>query len=793
MRLVAALMLVVGSGRAVADGAAPGHLVSGPYLFCGDEEGMFHLLHEDRALIHGIGVYSGINGYTRPDGMSKKDYARLPDVVRYAGEIPGSGISIEQTASLAGRRITLTIRRSGRWPQDTWGNVHLPLPLIRYLGAAIRADGRRTVLPAAPGGPLPFPGTVKRLELLTGSPYLDLTFECADGLGFDDHRRFNAPSYIVSVPIPRGDRDTVSLTITLPDLPPAPPRLRWSRIGYPQGADKAAVVEWPRNAARPRSSATIERRDGTVAWRGAFGPTATSDDFQNHAATLDFAALREAGEYRIVWAGGATDWFPVQPSVFTDRLWEPTLDYSIPFMMCHAAVELGKAATGHGLCHTDDAARAPAHHTGPDGFISYEAEGTPFTSGEHLDLSTGGWHDAGDYDLNVPAQSFVVWTLALAWEEFRPARDSASLDTASKSFRAAAPDGAPDLIQQVEWGARWLLSVQQPDGRTYNGVCDQPAQRSGKPVDVITDRVNGTPDDRFAYVDYHADSQLNHVIAMAAAARALREHRPALAARCRDAAILGFAYFLNAKEVYRPGSYTATEIKGKERDGSAIAAAIELYLTTNDVRYLGTVEDLSRSLPDLTLDWPLPRLTGTGGFRYAPPFLARLIPKLKPGKLRDVLLATCRRAGVELASRMAQRPWPLRTWEFGQWGNNGTALGRVFDTYWLTKVVPDALPPEAPLRNMLWLYGLHPASDTVMIAGLGYPAPEYLYSCHLHAVNGFAPGTIPGAVVPGMGGFWYSGVVTHIDEYGYYGHNEACIYTQASYLFAVHAMRKMGF
>jgi hypothetical protein len=44
-----------------------------------------------------------------------------------------------------------------------------------------------------------------------------------------------------------------------------------------------------------------------------------------------------------------------------------------------------------------------------------------------------------------------------------------------------------------------------------------------------------------------------------------------------------------------------------------------------------------------------------------------------------------------------------------------------------------------------------------------------------------------------MGGFWYSGVVGYIDEYGWYGHNEACIYTAAQYIFAVNAMRAMGF
>ena len=127
------------------------------------------------------------------------------------------------------------------------------------------------------------------------------------------------------------------------------------------------------------------------------------------------------------------------------------------------------------------------------------------------------------------------------------------------------------------------------------------------------------------------------------------------------------------------------------------------------------------------------------------------------------------------------------------WGNNGTMLARAFDTYWLTRAAPDVLPPEKALRSMLWIFGMHPVCDTVFVSGLGFPETKYLYNCHLHALKGFAPANIPGAVIPGMGGFWYSGVVTYIDEYGYYGHNEACIYTQAQYIFAVLAMRSLGF
>mgnify|MGYP005663375581 CR=1 FL=1 len=121
------------------------------------------------------------------------------------------------------------------------------------------------------------------------------------------------------------------------------------------------------------------------------------------------------------------------------------------------------------------------------------------------------------------------------------------------------------------------------------------------------------------------------------------------------------------------------------------------------------------------------------------------------------------------------------------------ACGLALQGLGLAEINSSLLPPEIVLRNMLWVFGLHPTCDTVFVCGLGFPEPKYHYSSHLHQLFGYKPASIPGAVVPGIGGFWNSGVIAYIDEHGNYGHNEACIYTQAAYIFAVNAMKAMGF
>ncbi len=798
---LAAVAFVLGGAVRPAAGAqepvgeADGLIRQGPYLLCGDDEGMLHLLYEGRPLIHGMGIFTGLGGYTKPRDLAMEEVVREKGKVTYRGEVRGHDIAFEQTVSVAGDRIRVQVRRTGAWPEGVWGSFQMRLPVGRYGGANYRADGQVHAYPQAFSAQHTFPGGVRRLECHLDEPALNLIVECADGVSISDHRRFRSPAYVLGIGVPTGERDTTEFFITLPRLPDVAPRraVRWSRIGYPLAGEKFVMLEWSKYDPRPEDGVRLENRAGGVVKQGRFGPTQIVDCIQGSYAAFDFSDVRQPGQYRVVWPGGETGWFPIRESVFEDRLWQPTLDYFVPFQMCHADVDLGDAVTGHPRCHMDDAARVPAHFRGPDGFVSFEAEGTPYEAGAHIPCAKGGWHDAGDCDVNVHANGFATWTLALACEEFGIDRDVATLDVEAQTFAAGRPDGVPDIVQQVEWGAVWLLSMQQADGRVYNGVCANQPQRGGKPLGQIHDGRPGTGDERQLYVDYHADVQLVHAISLSAASRVLRQARPALADRCIEAAKKSFAFFRRNEPVYRRGGYAASAPKGKEDDAMAIAAAVELYLTTGEGQYVAVVRELAGSLPGLEFDWPFPRQAGTGGFWYCAPFLARLYPRLPDGPLKETVLAACRRAAEKKAQRTGVRPWPFLWYHFGQWGNTGTCTARAFDVYWLSRVAPDLLPPELVLRNMFWIFGLHPTCDTVFVCGLGYPEPLHLYSGHLRELFGYAPAGIPGAVVPGMGGFWHSGVIAYADEHGNYGHNEACIYTQAQYIFAVNAMKKLGF
>jgi len=775
-------------------GLLRGQIRQGAYLLAMDDDGRLTLFIGNEPVLKDMAIGCGYRGYTTSRNLSDKKVERGTGTARFTARLPGQAVTFEQEISIAGNRVRIALRRTGTWAGDFgWCSFQMQLPMSRYSGTSYRADGLLKPYPLELPADLNIESGVRQLECKPDDPTLNLILESPGGIGLQDMRRWSRQAFQVGVGFPGTQDSQAEIFLTLPTAAPVPaPTVRAPQIGYPQAGPKYAVLEWVKGTPRPDDRARLEAPDGRLVKEGRFGETVDYDFMQSSFAVFDFTEVREAGDYRIVWSGGAKD-VRVRPSVFEDRLWEPTLDRFIPWEMCHATVDVGGALPPQPACHMDDGIRVPASFPDLDGFTSYECEGTPYAAGQAIPCALGGWHDAGDYDLNVHAQGFVVWTLSLAYEEFGIKHDTATLDAAKQTFAAGRSDGVPDILQQVEWGALWLLSMQQPDGRSYVGVIEQPGRYTASIApDKVTDGRPGTGDERNVYVDYHPDMQLVQAISLAAASRVLKQTRPELAERCLQGARKAFDCFRSRPEVYRRTSYSGWQPQ-HGRDGMVAAAAIELYLTTKDERYVDFLNGMAEAIRNLEVTWPALYETGVGGFWYAPPFLARIYPLLGEGPLKEAALTACRHGVAQQADQSRPRPWPYRWWHFGQWGNTGHCLARVFDAYYLSRVLPDEVRMEDVLPDMYWIYGMHPLSDVVFVCGLGYPEPRYVYNGRLHGLYDGRPASVSGAVVPGIGGLTGGGVLVYDDAPGNYGSNEACIYTAASYVFAVNALKKAGY
>ncbi len=801
---VVLLALVLGGSVCVGQVQTPvplenGRIRQGPFLLFGHTKGGLHLMKGSDVIVLGAGIFCGLTespGYWPYDRMPAKKVDLGNGTITFRGGIPTAGVSYDQQVSIAGNRIRIRLRRNGNWTGNHWESFFLHLPLKSYRGAQIRADGKLIKLPETYSKQ--DEGVVsgaRRIECNADDPSLNLILECDRGLSIIDRRSFSDPCYLVSVGIPDAAGQVMDLYLTLPQAPDAAGfAVRYSPVGYPVSGEKKVVLEWPKHLTRPRDDRVqLQRADGTVVKEGHFGQTVTLRHMQSRFAMFDFTEVREPGDYRAVWAGGAVK-FPIRQSVFEDRRWEPTLDYFIPFQMCHAAVDLGPDATGHLHCHMDDAIRVPANFGGTDGFKAYACEGTPYKAGDPVPCAVGGWHDAGDCDLNIYAQGFSTDVLALAHEEFGIDRDVATLDVNARTFTTGRPDGTPDILQQVEWGALWLLSMMQPDGRSYVGVVVQPQlRRNDVRWEESTDNKPGTGDERHVYVDYHSELQCMQAATLCAVSRVLKDRRPELAQACLNAARRAYEYFRTHEEVYRRTAYFYESTKG--RDGNVAVALAELYMTTGDPAYLSELEAMTDKIAALDLDYPAKRESSGASFWYAPPVLARLAQRLPESRLKAACVSTCRRAAKFHAARLSGRPWAGHYTDFGKLGNTAAPHARVFDAYWISKVAPDLVSLDKAVQPMLWTYGFHPFSDVAFVSGIGLDGPKHIFSLHLRQVFKPELGTVPGAPAPGITAitpYVPDNVLYYFDD-GNVANGESTIAETALYLFAVNAMKKAGY
>lgn len=763
---------------------ADGVIYSGPFLQVPNGLGGVAVLRNLATTLAYGGFQCSWNGWTPHRALEDQTSSVANGVLSFDGRLPGSSLWYRQRVSVQGGAVAFSLQLQGPLSQLDWAIFSFSLPTVVYKNQPYRAGAQNGVYPPSlPAEPLLVEG-VNHFEVRTDDPTWRYQFDTPGSLALMDGRTWNGFVYQLSVGIPL-DTGLASFTLTPPaaDPGPNPPALRYSRLGYPLVASgQYAVLEIDWRAAWPDLNVRLERElpgGGAETMRaGQFTPIL--EDNWKRFALFDFSPVQTPGRYRLAWAGGLTGWFPISNEVYAG-LWQPTLDHFLPYQMCHLAVDLGDGLRAHAACHLDDGIQAQADTPGPDGFVSYEGTAGP-GPGQPIPAAVGGWHDAGDFDLNVSAQAFVTHLLALAWEQFAPWRDLNRLDLAGRQLHTGQSNARSDLLEQVEWGARWLLSMQQPNGHVYVGLVEKlGVWGQAQLPELITDGQPGTGDERQVYVDLHSDVLLKFVIAAAAASRALRSHDPALSAQCWQAALQTWDCFNANPHVYRPTVYFSDWAQGEQH--MILAAAAELYLTHPDPAYLAVIAAYQSYLQTWPPEWPEPDGTWHGNFWYAPPFLARLLPRLSPGSLKTAIASALAGVASNLKTTLQARPFPTQYWDFSEWGSVDVFQARLYDAYWLSQAVPASLAFQDALPCAHWLFGLHPVNDLSLVLGLGLPQPSYLYSATLLVRLGETPASVPGAVLPGLSRYDRGGVLDYRDWPQEFYNNEACIYSAAFYIF----------
>jgi endoglucanase len=228
------------------------------------------------------------------------------------------------------------------------------------------------------------------------------------------------------------------------------PAVKVNTVGYPPSWRKVAIstVE-PTPASIWRVAGPARAGAGPVLTLGPsqilpFGVDVASGD---RVWQVDFSALDRPGRYILVCGGSESLPFDVAPDVYEHGL--VAAQKSFYFQRTRTSL-----AAPHAIWEGRAYLRENPSHDHEE--VGWDLNDYP-QKRRRFQLEAG-WHDAGNFDIYVPSLAPAAQALLLAYE-WAPGRFT--------DHALAIPEsgnGVPDLLDEVKWGLRWLLSMQESSG-----------------------------------------------------------------------------------------------------------------------------------------------------------------------------------------------------------------------------------------------------------------------------------------------------------------------------------------
>lgn len=502
-----------------------------------------------------------------------------------------------------------------------------------------------------------------------------------------------------------------------------------SQVGYHPDQAKRAVIELdPEAEQEPR--AYLLRIDPTEGVERAYsGPALEWGSFLRYQYRIfDFSEVRDPGVYCVEYGEHRSDPFRIDRDVFRHGVWQPTLETFFPIQMCHTKV-MDKDRVWHGACHLDDALQAPVSHEHCDQYRQGPETETAYEPYEHIPhLNVGGWHDAADTDLAAGSQARTTLLLALAREEFGVDFDRTTVRKEDRLVVMYEPDGIPDLVQQVAWGAECLLGGYRAAGHSFSGIIegsDEEYLRGGDPSartdaliydsslseDLRENGRSGTMDDRWAFTS--RDTSLEYLVAaaLAAASRVLRGYEDHLAGECLAASAAAWEY----EQSHSPSRQRSAYVPGNA-EAQEVLAAVELLVATGEQRYR---ERLIELLPAIEDDiW-------NAGWAAA-----RAVPYVGDGRFAAGVRTAIEGQQDRMKELLSRNPFGV-PFHRGMWGSAWPIQEFGVRNYYLLKAYPELLDREHVLSTLNYVLGCHPASSTSLVSGVGTRSRTTCVGCNL--------------------------------------------------------------
>ncbi len=716
-----------------------------------------------------------------------------------------AGFNLEFLPSIyMGKAYLVDGTRAGIFPRTPDDAMVKVLPLADepkkayYLEDWDKAKGYTEPLPFAKGQSI-------TLGVDDALARVNVKSDTADLMLFDGRNRAQNGWFVLRSLIPAGKTTGAIVWHIRPDVIPnwtRPPMIAHSQVGYAPEFQKVAVIELDPLYTGPKTAKVLRlMEDGSYkpAFEGAI--TASTPWLRYVYSKFDFTAVKDPGLYVIEYADQRTAPFPISKDAYAN-IWQDSLDHHLAEQMDHVAVREGYRVW-HGASHLDDGRLAPVVGEQFDGWNQATATDGKWKGGDHIPgMNVGGWYDAGDFDLEEPAQLSVIQSLALAHREFDMKYDELTVDEGAREVEMHRPDGVPDTVEQVKHGALLILAqfhnighsirgTHEPDLRQYTHLGDGATKTDGRIYDAklganeVKGDYSGKPDDRWIFSTTNPFFQWNAIAALAAAADVLKGYDDALAKDCLDTAMQAWK-----DEKAHPTGMAGRPFGGDAPDGAleggVLAASQGAVSGTPGARKKADKPGaaaggaaagaapapapapapggFNRRAFSVGLDWPA-ALELTIATKGAEPYKSRLrelFPQIITPEQMEFRGWTAVRALPYLdAGAKAQLQEAVKAYmtgldkqleatpfgvppSVGGWGGSGAVVDMAIRMYFLHKAFPELVSSDYTLRAVNYILGTHPVSSTSYVAGVGTVSKTKTYSNN-RGDNAY----IPGAVIPG--------------------------------------------
>jgi endoglucanase len=219
-------------------------------------------------------------------------------------------------------------------------------------------------------------------------------------------------------------------------------------IGYPAGWTKLAVFNVEPRGAVIRDASGKAVYTMTDASSKKLGVDRSSGD---PVWQVDFTPFDRSGRYTIEVGGQKSEPFTIGDEVYRQAL-VAGLKYFY-FQRCRTKLEKPFAVWENdaylrpGVCHAHDQ-------------IAWDVADYP--DKKRRWKPDAGWHDAGNFEMYVPSTAPTAQALLMAYESHPELFADGDLNLPESG------NGVPDILDEAQWGLRWVLSMQDPSGGFHN-------------------------------------------------------------------------------------------------------------------------------------------------------------------------------------------------------------------------------------------------------------------------------------------------------------------------------------